>query len=247
MTATYQDVVRANGALASWALTEAGGTDFAPWLGGSHLVGAGGLTYRQAGPFATAFGLMLAVGASLRLSFLQTVSNPVTIEAWIKLASATPAAAQTLDAAGNEASNGTGVYIATNGHVHWIQGGISDQDLGVLWPSAAWHLLDVITTTAGTHTIAIDGLPVSTFTSATPNAPNPNVLGFLSSGNGGCENAASLVAYPTFYGTALSQFQTQVNFLAASDPVSALALVGGTGVSDSSLLQAIYDAVHKTY
>jgi len=115
---TYQDVVLANQALAAWALTEAAGTTFVPYIGGSNLIGTGAFDYQQSGPFAASFGLRGHVAAKLTLTFVTVVNPPVTRECWFRLPSATPTNLQILFYTGNANTNGSGLYVATNGHIH---------------------------------------------------------------------------------------------------------------------------------
>jgi hypothetical protein len=241
---TYQDVVIANHAAAAWALTEAAGLAFAPYIGGSNLVGTGGFLYRQAGPFAAAFGLHENVGAKLTLTFVSVVQPPVTWDCWFKLPSATPAALEVLFYAGNSAANGSGVYVATNGHIHVLHGTIVDVDTGLLWPDNQWHLLQRIASADGrTVGLALDGVIRYRAFLAAPVAPAPNVLVF--GGDSGAGSAVAIdVAMPAFYPFELGAGQAAATFQAATDPNGAL---GNTLTGAGSLLQQILASVRKQF
>ena len=251
MTVTYQDVVTANRALAAWALVEASGLDFAPYIGGTHLTGTGVFDYQQAGPFAASFGLGAHLTAKLALAFVATVIAPVTNEVWIKLPSATPAAAQTVFYAGNGGANGSGVTVATNGHIHILEGGVADTDTGLLWPDAAWHLLQVSVSQLGAvSTLAIDGLVRFRRVLATSNAPVPNTTFYFGDSGFGSGNVCQ-IAMPAFYAYELTPTQMNASYLAATDPASAinLTITGGAGTPASSLalLNKLIEYVAKTF
>jgi hypothetical protein len=242
---TYQDVVAAQGAVGAWAFTEAAGLAFAPYIGGSGLVGAGGFAYQQAGPFATSFGLRINVGAKVTLTFVATVQLPVTFEGWFKLA-VPPAAAQFLYYNGNAGANGNGLYVAAvNSHIHYFAGGgVADVDLGVSWPNGSWHLLDAAQDVSGVFTLALDGVVLFRGFIPTPIAPTPNVLTL--GGSSTTTAAVQLhVAMAAYYITALSPQQAAANYLASTDPDTAL--VSGGGGSQSAILDLILRSVRKTY
>jgi hypothetical protein len=240
---TYQDVVQAKLAVAAWSFAEAAGLAFAPYIGGSGLVGAGTFAYQQAGPFAASFGLRINVGAKLTLTFVQTVVLPITFEAWFKLA-VPPAAAEFLFYNGNAGANGNGIYVATvNSHLHYFAGGgVVDTDLGVTWPNGNWHLLDVGQDVNGVMTLSIDGVTAYRGFVTAPIAPAPNVLTI--GGSSTTTSAVQLhVAMAAYYISALTPQQAASNFLASTDPNSAL-LIGGTLGADLSTLYAL---LHRTF
>lgn len=240
---TYQDVIRANGALASWALTEASGTDFAPWLGGAHLTGGGTLTYRQTGPFTGSFALGMAAGATLRLPFLSPVGPPTTFETWIKLSSKTPGTQEFPVYSGNENANGSGFWVNTNGHIEYLAGGAAAVDSTVLWPDLLWHLCAMTSHSSTEHSLALDGIVVWRGVTAASIAPNPNSLGFGCSSSAG-SGIAVQVAYPSFYQVELTPQQLAANFQAATDPDGALVTAGG---AVGGILAGLLPYVSRTY
>lgn len=241
---TYQDVVRAQLAVGAWAFTEAAGLNFAPYIGGTTLVGAGTFAYQQAGPFAASFGLQINVGAKVTLTFVATVVLPVTFEAWFKLATP-PAAAEFLFYNGNAALNGNGIYVATvNSHLHYFNGGGADIDLGVTWPAGGgWHLLQAAQDVNAVFTLAIDGVVAFRGWVPPPTAPAPNVLTI-----GGSSTTTSAVilqvAMAAFYILALTPPQLAANYLASTNPDLAL---GAGGSSVNAVLQQILQSVRKVY
>lgn len=241
---TYQDVVQANHAAAAWALTEAAGTTFVPYIGGSNLVGAGGFAYRQTGPFAAAYGLHLNAAAKLTLTFVTVVQPPVTWDCWFKLASATPALLLVLMYAGASATNGSGIYVATNGHIHVLHGTIVDVDTGLLWPDTNWHLLQRIASADGrTVGVAIDGVIRYRAFLAAPIAPTPNTLVFGGDSAAGASVALD-VAMPAFYPFELGAGEVAATFQGATDPNGAL---GNTLTGAGAQLQTILNYVSRTY
>lgn len=241
---TYQDVVTQNGALAAFALTEAAGLDFAPYIGGSHLTGSGTFAYRQAGPFAAAFGLQLNVGAKLALPFVATVSIPVSFECWYKFTTP-PASDQYLFYNGAAATNGNGFYVHhADGHLHYFAGGgIADFDTGVVWPSSGWHLLTVAQGTSGAVHLYIDGSLQFAGTLKAPLAPSPNTL-FIGGENGSAATVVVTVAMPDWANIEYTPQAAANTFFAATDPNAAFNNGGG---STSAILQAILNSVRKTF
>lgn len=250
MPTTYQDVVRANSPLGSWALTEAGGFVFVPWISASQLVGSGTFLYRQAGPFASAFGLHLAAATQIHVLFLTTVQPPFTSQLWVKLDVNPPAANGYLLKSG-ASTNGAGFYVKTDGHVHWEAGGVQDIDTGTVWPDLNWHLVTWCAESTTVQSLYLDGAIVWRTTVSAPAAPAPNVEGFASEGSGGTVNIVGTIAYPTLYPYALTPSQVAATFLAASDPATALGgtlNAGGAGPGGSlDLLNQILAAVRKTF
>jgi hypothetical protein len=251
MVVTYQDVVAANGALAAWAFTEAAGLAFAPYIGGSGLVGTGTFAYQQAGPFAASFGLQINTLSKTDLTFVATVQPPITTELWVKLASATPATRQHLYYVGNPGANGTGVDVATTGEIRFLQGGRADNALGIFWPDTLWHLVQLASAADGvTITLAIDGIVRVRRTVTISNAPAPNHLYF--SGDSAAGNVVGeTIAMGAFYPYELTPTQLRSSFIAASTPGAALAttLAGaGTVLADAAtILDEILAAVRKTF
>lgn len=241
---TYQDVIAAQGAVAAWALTEAAGLSFAPYIGGQPLVGSGTFAYRQAGPFASAFGLQINVGGKLGLPFVAPVNVPVSFECWYKLALPL-AAAQYLYYNGNAGANGNGIYVKnTDAHLHYFAGGgIIDKDLGVLWPDSAWHHFVSGVDTNQALTFYLDGVTLFRGLLNSPLAPNPNEL-FIGADSSTSSATVVAIATPAYYIKALTPAQAANDFLASTDPSTALSNTMG---SSGDLLTSIWNAVHKVY
>lgn len=250
MPTTYQDVVRADSPLGSWALTEAAGLTFAPWISASNLVGTGTFLYRQAGPFPASFGLHLGAATQIHVVFLTTVQPPFTSQVWIKLDANPPASNGYLIKSG-ASPNGAGFYVKTDGHVHWEAGGVQDVDTGFSWPDLNWHLVTWVAEATTVQSIYLDGAIVWRSTITAPAAPSPNVEAFASEGSGGTVNLLSTIAYPTLYPYALSPAQVAATFLAATDPATALGGTinagGATAGGSLDLLNQILAAVRRTF
>ncbi len=251
MVITYQDVVRANGAIGSWALTEAAGTDFVPWLGGTHLTGAGAHTYQQAGPFATAFSLGFAIGSRLVLPLASVLFPPVTNEVWIKLSALAPVPYQLMLRSGTTAVSGSGLYLDTLNHLHWTGFGAVDIDTGFIWPNTNFHLLQWASGPNNYLVIYFDGSQIFTTQTATPSAPTPNTLGYLCDSTADNSHVAGFVSYPTIYLRVLSASEAFATFLAATDPTAAMAYTvtggGQLGAANAAELQLIFDLLHRTF
>ena len=252
MAATYQDVIRANGAADGWALSEAAGTDFAPWVGAVHLTGSGGLLYQQAGPFAASFGLHLAAGAKLASpAFALPLSPPVSFEMWVKLDAYPPTANTVLMYMGNASANGWGLVIKTDGTLRVLESGVAFYDTGVAL-GGGWHLIQLggMDRTGSVLQVGIDGVQVWAGAVAASLLPTPNAMYFGGDSSAGATRAMT-IAYPAFYNQALAGLAIRSNFMAATDPDSALALAlatpGATTQSQTDLLNAILAAVRKTY
>lgn len=247
---TYQDVVTANQALGAWALTESSGTSFAPYIGGTSLVGSAPLTYRNTGPIGTDFAVGLGVGAKLQLPFATTLFPPVTDEAWFKLASLTVATYQILMRIGTTGSNGTGFYIATSTlHVHFTSPGSTpnDFDTGFVWPDTNWHLVDWVAEPTLINRLYIDGKAVWSVNLNNSSAPSPNELGYGCDGSSDTSKNALQVAWPAFYPLALSALNISATYEAKTDPGGALANTVGANQTNQSLLNQILAAVQKTF
>ncbi len=249
---TYQDVVAANGALGAWALTEAAGGVFVPYLGGTNLAGGGVAVYRDAGPFAASFGLRLAVGGRLRLPFATTVFPPVTNEAWFKLSVLPPVPYAYLLRAGTLAVNGNGWYVdPVANHIIYTAPGFAPIDTGFVWPDLNWHLVDWSSSAGNVLSLYFDGRIIWRQTVAGPSTPGPNVLGYACDGNADNAKQVTTIAWPAFYPTELTPSAVYATFLAATNPVAALGYTlngaGIQGTSDSTALAAILAAVRKTY
>jgi hypothetical protein len=248
---TYQDVVSADNALAAWALTEASGLAFVPYIGGSNLVGSGTFTYQQTGPFAASFGLQFAVGAKATLTFATVVNPPVTVEAWVKLSSATPSSPQFLWGTGNGAANGVQPYVSTAGHIRIQLGGVQDTDTGVIWPDTNWHLVEVASSSSlNVLTLMLDGVVRWRQQLGTAGAPSPNTLTFFGHSGAGSGIVATL-AMPAFYAYEYTAAQAAATFLAATNPNAALgATLSGGGINQAlaqTTLDLILASVRKTY
>ena len=215
-----------------------------PYIGGSNLIGTGAFDYQQSGPFAASFGLRGHVAAKLTLTFVTVVNPPVTRECWFRLPSATPTNLQILFYTGNANTNGSGLYVATNGHIHVLHAGTADVDTALLWPDTAWHLIQLAANPNGvTETLAIDGVVRWRATPATANAPSPNALIFMADSSTTTNNLVT-VAMPAFYPYELSPPQLASTFLASTNPDAALGLTLSGG---SDLLAQILASVRRTY
>lgn len=249
--ATYQDVIAADNALAAWAFTEASGLDFAPYISAQHLTGRGTFLYRQAGPFAAAFGLHFNVGADASFTFGLQINPPFSVEAWVRVVANPPAASAVIHYSGNSASNGSGVYIASaTSHLHLLLGGHADNDLGIIWPDTNWHLYQVAGAPDGsTETIGLDGVVRLRKPFSGAIAPSPDNMDFGGSNNQTAVTPIEL-AYPALYAYELSPAQMANHYLAATNPDAAIGntLSGGAGLSgsNSDLLNKILAAVQKT-
>lgn len=250
MPVTYQDVVRANGALGSWAFPEAAGLTFAPWLGGLSLVGSGGIfLYQQAGPFAGSFAVGLPVGGKLDAALSAPLMLPWTFEAWVNVPALPGANQLLLYYNGNAGANGLGFGVhSVSGKLEFYYPAVGDLFTQTVLTTGAWHLIQVSFPSAS-PTVYLDGQPV--WTGALGNtAANPVDL-YFGGNSGSGATAAFLLAYPAIYGYALSPSEAYASFLASTDPDSAIAYTSrGTpaaSLSDSALLAEIYAAVHKTW
>lgn len=249
---TYQDVVQANGALGAWALTEAAGGVFAPYLGGTSLTGGGVTGYRDPGPFAGSFGLRVGVGGNLRLPFATVVQPPVTNEAWFKLSTFPPAPYAYLLRAGTLGSSGNGFYVDPAArHVFYTAPVTGPIDTGFVWPDLNWHLVDWSSSAGNVLSLYVDGQIVWRVAVGSPGPPTPNVLGYGCDGNADNEKQVTTIAWPAFYPFELAPTSVTASFLAATNPSLALAYAftggGQIGQSNSALLDLIYAAVHKVY
>lgn len=248
---TYQDVITSAKALAAWALTESSGTTFAPYISGSNLVGSGTFSYRVTGPFTGAFGLHLNVGAKVTLTFLAVVNPPVTVEGWFRLPTNPPTSLTQLWSTGTSASNGDGMYVATNGHIHNLRGGRADTDTLLVWPDTNWHLVQYAANANGAlSSIALDGVVRWRAQPAQPNAPSPNILTYGGDQAAGAATALEL-AMPAFYAYELDPGQLAASFTAATNPDGAIGATitgGGIALASNALdLSAILAAVRHTY
>lgn len=248
---TYQDVISAQVALAAWAFSEAGGTDFAPYISAQHLTGSGTFAYRQVGPFSPYFSLHVNVGAKVGFTFLQTVNPPFTTEVWFKLPSATPASNTFVFYQGAQASNGVGLYVKTDGHFHILQGGVRDTDTGVLVPDANWHLVELISEADGaTRSLALDGVIRYRAAQGGGNTPSPNQLNYCGDSAGGAAVATD-IALPAIYAYAMSAANVASNYIAQTNPAAALGGTvsqgGAASGSFSDILNQILHAVQKTF
>lgn len=249
---TYQDVVRANGGWLSWALTETSGTTFVPWLGVGNMSGSGTFLYQQTGPFATAFGLHLAASTQVHFAFTSVIQPPFTQECWIKFDSLTLATNAYLIKTGADGTNGSGFYVkSTDKHVHQEQGGVQDLDTLFVWPDTNWHLVDWVSETGTQDSFYFDGTLMYRAAHSVGNTPSPNVEAFASNGSGTTTNVVGLIAYPTLYPRALTSTEVFAQFLASTDPTSALAFTatgGGAAPGGSqAILQQILNAVFKSF
>lgn len=246
---TYQDVVLANGAVLAWALTESAGTDFVPYIGGTHLTGAGGgMSYRQTGPFAGAFGLQVIAGDSLRYPFSQAVFPPFTTEVWTNFSTLTPASSQLIFYAGNQAANGSGLYLSTTGHLHWYAGGVFDVDLGA-YGHTGWNLVQVASPDNTHAQIFINGIQTNSVTTAASTAPTPNGQGWMSDDSSYNSVETCLLSYPAVYAKAFTANQAYASFVASTNPDLALQyiLAGVGGTLPITLLNDILNSVRKIY
>ena len=243
---TYQDVVAAYSPYAAWALVEASGTDFAPYLGAAHLTGSGSFTYQTTGPIATSMGLGLAVGAKLATPALVSFAPPVTIETWIKLTVYPPTTTVMVWYWGNSNTNGNGVFVDTTTGNLVVYSPAATPNLintGVALGSG-WHFIQSgNTSTAGVSQLALDGVVIWQGSQPGGTIGNPNQFFFGGHSAGGANRAIEL-AFPALSFSYLSADRARIAFLGSSNPDAALAQ---TTVGGGDLLNLIYAAVHKTY
>lgn len=249
---TYQDVVRANSPLAGWALSEASGTDFVPWIGSLHATASGVLDYQQPGPFASALAVQLHVGATWRAVWPFQPTPIVWHECWFKFPNP-PSAQSALIETGNNSNTGFSVYVTTTSHIRYVELGKTDYDTGILWPDSNWHLLQVgnLDSSQAYVGVMLDGQLVWQQKTAGANSISPATVGFLTPGSGAAASIQGLIAYPALYATPISWLNLQATFTAATDPATALdfTLSGnlGGGSTTLSLLNQILSSVRKTY
>lgn len=247
---TYQDVVRANGGVVSWALAEAAGLTFSPWLGWATMTGTATLDYQQSGPFASAFSLGIHPGGKLALNLLQGPPVPWTFEMWVYYPSASVASGAILWYHGDAAVNGTGLTVT--GTTKKINQYIPPTPyiLGPTLEPDAWHLIQWACTGVGKFILYIDGQAV--YGTGTPNwsGPSPNTV-YVGGYSAGSTGGLFRVSYPSIYGYAMELPQAYASFLAATDPLTALAYTqqgsAAGAISDTQLLELIYAAVHKVW
>lgn len=245
---TYQDVVASDLPIDAWALSESSGTAFSPYAGVDNLTGSAGLAYNQPGPFTGANGLHIPAAGTLRTPTFISLVQPLTIEAWVKLDATPPGTLTLIFYWGNSSANGSGLYVATNGHVHLYNGGVADIDTGFT-VSSGWHLYQLgnATTTDNRTIVAVDGVVIYNATPAAPATGNPQQFGFLCSATAAAATAGT-VAMPALYPNTFGYAQAYSHFLASSSPDQALGYTRYPGASggDSLLLQ-ILNSVRKTY
>lgn len=244
---TYQDVVAANLARYAWALTEAAGTDFPPYIGAAHLTGSGTLLYQQSGPFATSLALHLATNARLVTPAGVVASQPTTLETWLSIDTYPPSAAVAAFYWGNSGANGVGVLIQTNGNIGYYVPPNAVIDTGVPFGSG-WHLIQLgnLAPTGSQVAIARDGIIVWQATSAAQVAANPNQVAFGSTpvANAG---AALKLAFPAIYNQAITPQLALSSYLASTDPDSAMGYTLGAAANNLDILNQILASVRKTY
>jgi hypothetical protein len=183
-------------------------------------------------------------GDSLRFQFSALLFPPLTTEAWIRISSTSLTTSHILFYQGNNASNGAGLYLATNRHLHLLRGGSGDTDTGYVWPDTNWHMVDLVSNSAVSATVYVDGLSVGSFAIAAPLTPSPNGQGWLCDDSAFTCTLQSDISYPTFYFGSLDANRIYANFLAATDPDQALQRVQastGAAVFSADLTQLLAD------
>jgi hypothetical protein len=251
---TYQDVVNASLVLEAWALTEAAGTDFAPYTGSVHLTGAGVNQYQQAGPNASMLALHLNPGKLTSASNLP-FTKWFTMECWFHIDSTARAGnCLLMYLGGNSSANGWGIYIAPGSnaiHFFWANP-VRDITTGVVLPANQWHLLQIgnLSGATGEMDLAFDGRVIAQ--DITPNSQTLPAGGY---GFGGDNTFAGfypgLISMPAVYVTQQSPLAWFSRFQAVSDPNAAVlnsltgpgqAIAGGSGI-----LSQILASVRKQY
>jgi hypothetical protein len=249
---TYQDVVRANGALAAWALVEPSGATFAPYIGGTSLTASGIVTYQDTGPFVPSFGVKESVGGKIHLPFILTVAPPVTNECWIKLSALPVTTYELLIRAGSTGGNGNGFYVdpAAN-HLIYTSTTTGAIDTGFVWPDTNWHLFTWSSSSGSVISAYVDGSIVWRQGVTLPTAPSPNNIGYGCDANTDSSKNVVSVAYPAFYPLELTPSSAYATFLAATDPGAALAYVtnaAGAGLQQvETQLQLVLGYVAKVF
>lgn len=251
MTISYQDVVLSNLPQVAWALVEASGSDHAPYAGLTHLTSSGTRLYQQAGPFANALSMHFNGDGGLLATNPVVFQPPLTLEMWVKLDAASSGANRVLMYYGNTSSNGFGIYIAAGSTLLSILHGGAPPivDTGYAMDTN-WHLLQLVQETTSVADLYVDGRLVSRPAMngyAAPSTPIAFMQDSLSA-----NRAAGYIAMPAVYPFLLSGTNAFAEFMASTDPTSALAMTlaqgGPSGMSTSALLQRILGAVtYKGY
>lgn len=246
---SYQDVVAANGAVGAWALVEAAGADFAPYIGAGHMTGQGSLVYQQTGPFATSVAVKGNTAGYLTLPFPNSITTPWWVEFWAKITSP-PGSDVSLSRSGNAAGgNGAGLYVHTDGHLHFQVVGPRDVDTGKVIDSN-WHLYQYGHTdsTGVSVQVVVDGVVDTTVSLAGIVNANPATWGFLSDAVGVQIAPSASLSYVALYPAVLTPQNAYASFLAATDPTTAMLYAKSPSqIGTTALLNLIYAAVHKTW
>lgn len=251
--ATYQDVIRSDNPYAGWALVEASGFDFAPWVGLLHLAGAATLLYQQPGPFPASEALHLAAGAKLTATFSFDPQAPFWVNGWVKFDSNVWGPANAIFQLGDNTTNGWSLYVQNDGKIHFFVPGTGggDTNTGFAWPDTNWHFVSVgnINTSSAAPTIAIyvDGVIVFQGGVQGSHATAVHTLGFLTPGSSGGAARGASISYPAVFFDVLPPNSNRAEFLAATNPDAALPLTQNNPVNDTALLNAILAAVRHTY
>lgn len=248
---TYQNVVAANLPFAAWSFTEAAGVDFAPYNGFLHLTGsAATFLYQQAGPFATSFGLHIPSGTWIDHPLAGTLGLSNWWECWYKFDAYPPPIATYLFYNGNAALNGNGVYVATNGHLHF-QSNAQDVDTGVEI-GAGWHLVQTGQSPAQSNSIMmlLDGRLIFQQVPAANAAAAPATFTISNDSRHAAISPLS-IAMAARYTSDRTLGQLSATFLAKTDPQAALglAVTGGAGLAtaDNALLLDIQGGLFATF
>lgn len=243
---TYQDVVRANRPYAGWALTEASGSDFAPWLGTMRLTLTGAVSYQQTGPFAGALSMHFTSGAYVKTNIVPPWNPPGSHEFWMKVDALTSGSARVPHAYGAFDTNGYGMTVRSSpgSLIENYHAGTATNfgSLAYTIPDLNWHHYVYIVEDTTTATLYVDGqgrgrVSISPFISPTL------TLAFMAASNGTYPMAGYL-AYPALYPRLLTANEVYANYLASTDPTSAMAY---TQQGNADLLNAILAAVRRDY
>lgn len=243
---TYQDVIRANRPYAGWALTEASGATLAPWTGTMQLTLTGTVAYQQAGPFASALSMHFTGGAYVKTNVVPPWPPPGSHEFWLKLDSLTSGAARVPHAYGAFDTNGYGMTMrsATGTLIEDYHAGLVSPfaSLNYTVPDLLWHHYVYVIEDTTHATLYVDGVGTGRSTLAAFIQPTLT-LAFMAASNGAYPLNGYL-AYPALYPRQLTANEIYANYLAASDPATALAF---TQQGNADLLNQILASVRRTY
>ena len=244
--ASYQDVVLAMRPTGAWALNQASGTDFPPYVNFVHATITGIDAYQQPGPFTNALAVHLATGGKATIPIGSTNAQRAYTEVWFKRDSASaPASDLAVIYAGNSSSNGSGIFWRSSGELSVLRGGSGHTMTGI-FPTPGWHLFAFGGLADGRLAVALDGqiLFAQSLTTTTPSPDNT----YIASASAFTVPEPVSIALPAIYPEAMDAYNVYASYLAASDPDRAMAYtpVGGT-LQNWDLLNQILASVRRTY